>query len=87
MRLRTILVGIAMVAMAFIGATLAMQVLWPSAGGGRKPALSAVPPLPSVSRTSTIVAPTVIALSAIHEVLETATPRNLTGESAGVGVS
>jgi Domain of unknown function (DUF4403) len=79
MRIRTILVGIAILAMAFAGATLIMQVLWPSAGGGRQPALTAVPPLPPVSRTSTIIAPTAITLSAIREVLEESTPRNLTG--------
>ena len=39
MRLRTILIGVAMLAMAFVGATLAMQVLWPAAEGGRRPAL------------------------------------------------
>jgi hypothetical protein len=80
MRFRTILVGIAMLAMAFVGATLAMQVLWPVApSSGRAPALTEVPPLPPVSRTSTIVAPTAITLSAIGEMLEAAAPRNLTG--------
>ena len=80
MRLRTILIGVAILAMAFIGATLAMQVLWPAAESGRRPALAEVPPLPPVSRTSTIVAPTVITLGAIREMLEAQAPRDLTGK-------
>jgi hypothetical protein len=79
MRFRTILVGIALLAMAFVGATLAMQVLWPVAQSGRAPVLAEVPPLPPVSRTSTILAPTAITLGAIGEMLEAAAPRNLTG--------
>jgi len=84
MRLRTILIGIAILAMAFVGATLAMQVLWPATEGGRRPALAEVPPLPPVSRTSTIVAPTVIALGAIRELLEATAPRDLNGKRDNV---
>ena len=80
MRLRTILIGVAILAMAFIGATLAMQVLWPAGESSRRPALAEVPPLPPVSRTSTIVAPTVITLGAIRETLEAKAPRDLTGK-------
>jgi hypothetical protein len=79
MRLRTVLIGIAILAMTFIGATFAMQVLWPSAETGRRPALAEVPPLPPVSRSSTIVAPTAITLGAIREMLEAAAPRDLSG--------
>ncbi|MPZ39485.1 MAG: DUF4403 family protein [Rhizobiales bacterium] len=81
MRFRTILVGIAVLAMAFVGATLAMQVLWPAAESSRRVVLADVPPLPAVSRTSTIVAPTVVTLGAIREMLETTAPRDLTGTS------
>jgi hypothetical protein len=81
MRLRTVLIGVAVLAMAFIGATLAMQVFWPAAGGGgRRPALAEVPPLPVVSRTSTIVAPTAITLGALREMLEAQAPRDLSGK-------
>jgi Domain of unknown function (DUF4403) len=79
MRFRTVLIGVVVLAMAFVGATLAMQVLWPGAVNSRRPALAEVPPLPPVSRTSTIVAPTVITLGAIREMLETQAPRDLSG--------
>lgn len=78
MRVRTLLIGLAVLAAAFIGATLVMQVLWPAASV-RQPALAAVPPLPPVSRSSTIVAPTVITLGALREMLEAQAPRDLTG--------
>ncbi len=81
---RTILIGVAILAMAFIGATLAMQVLWPAAESSRRPALADVPPLPPVSRTSTIVAPTVITLGAIREMLEATAPRDLNGKRDNV---
>lgn len=84
MRLRTILIGVAILAVAFIGATFLMQVLWPASETGRRPALAKVMPLPPVSRTSTIVAPTVITLSALKELLETQAPRDLTGKRDNV---
>ncbi len=80
MRLRTILFGIAILAVTFIGATFAMQVLWPAAQDSRRPALADVPPLPPVSRTSTIVAPTAITLTAIRDMLEASAPRDLSGK-------
>ena len=84
MRLRTILIGVAILAMAFVGATLLMQLLWPAAESSRRPALAEVPPLPPVSRTSTIVAPTVITLGALREMLEAQAPRDLTGKRDNV---
>src|SRR5262249_13378597 len=84
MRLRTVLIGVAILVVAFIGATFLMQVLWPAAETGRRPALAEVPPLPPVSRTSTIVAPTVITLAALREMLETQAPRDLTGKRDNV---
>ena len=80
MRLRTILIGVAVLATAFVGATLAMQVLWPRRGQRARPALADVPPLPPVSRTSTIVAPTAITLGALREMLEAKAPRDLNGK-------
>jgi Domain of unknown function (DUF4403) len=80
MRVRTIVIGIAMIAMAFIGATLVMQVLWPGGESGRRPVLAEVPPLPPISRTSTIVAPTAITLGALREMLEGTAPRDLSGK-------
>jgi hypothetical protein len=80
MRIRTIVIGIAVMAIAFLGATLAMQVLSPVAENSRRPALAEVPPLPPISRTSTIMAPTVITLGAIREMLEAVAPRDLSGK-------
>jgi hypothetical protein len=79
MRLRTILIGAAIVLASFLGATVAMQMLSPSSSDQR-PALAEVPPLKQVSRTSTIVTPTAIALTAIRDMLENAAPRSLTGK-------
>ena len=80
MRLRTVLIGVAVLATAFIGATLAMQVLWPAGGSAPRPALADVPLLPDLSRTSTIVAPTAITLGALREMLEAQAPRDLNGK-------
>jgi hypothetical protein len=80
MRLRTILIGGAIVAVSFLGASLAMQLLSPGPGPDRPPALVEVPPLKQISRTSMIVTPTAIALTAIRDALEANAPRNLTGK-------
>jgi hypothetical protein len=80
MRLRTILIGVAVVAASFLGASVAMQVLSPGAGNVQPPALVEVPPLKQISRTSMIVTPTAIALTAIRDALDAAAPRNLTGK-------
>jgi Domain of unknown function (DUF4403) len=80
MRLRTILIGAAIVVASFLGATVAMQ-LWPAGSrSDQRPALVEVPPLKQVSRTSTIVTPTAIALTAIRDALDMAAPRNLSGK-------
>ena len=58
-----------------------MQLLWPgrpAAPGGRR--LPRCRRLPPVTRTSIIVAPTAIALSAIRDALEAQAPRDLTGK-------
>jgi Domain of unknown function (DUF4403) len=80
MRLRTILIGVAIVAASFLGASVAMQVLSPGPGSDQHPALIEVPPLKQVSRTSMIVTPTAIALTAIRDVLDASAPRDLTGK-------
>jgi hypothetical protein len=80
MRLRTILIAVAIVVASFLGASVAMQVLSSGAGDDRRPALAEVPPLKQVSRTSVIVTPAAIALTAIRDALEASAPRNLTGK-------
>ncbi len=80
MRLRNILIGVAVVGASFLGASFALQVLSPGPGAVQPPAVVEPPPLKQVSRTSTIVTPTAIALTAIRDVLEAAAPRNLSGK-------
>jgi len=80
MRLRTILIGAAIMVASFLGAIVAMQVLSPGPASDRRPALVEVPPLKQISRTSMIVTPTAIALSAIRDALDASAPRNLTGK-------
>jgi len=82
MRIRTIVLGALIVVVAFAGATLIMDMLWPSAPAMQqnRPALVTVPPLPPLTGTSTVLAPTAIALSAIREALDAQAPRNLSGQ-------
>ena len=79
MRLRTVLIGLAILLASFLGASLAMQLLSPSEGP-RRPVIADVPPLKDESRTSVIVTPAAITLSAIRDVLDASAPRNLSGK-------
>src|SRR5438309_1803577 len=79
MRVRTILLAIAALVVSFAGATLAMHLFSPSASTHR-PAVAEVPPLPPLTRTSTIVTPVAISLAAIRDSMERAAPRNLSGK-------
>ena len=87
MNFRIIILGIAIVVAAFIGATLLMNLLWPSSLQEGRPQLVAVPPLPPLAGTSTVLAPAAIAMSAIRDALEAEAPRNLSGASAKSGVA
>jgi hypothetical protein len=80
MRLRTILIGIAVAALAFVAATVAMQVFLPAPAPTRAPPLTEVPPLPPVSRTSVIVAPVTIPLTAIAAFMEANAPPEVAGK-------
>ncbi|MGH6768390.1 MAG: DUF4403 family protein [Xanthobacteraceae bacterium] len=80
MRLRIILAGVAVMAVAFVGATVAMQALMPSAASVPPPALAESPPLPPARGTSVIVAPVDITLAAIRDAIEAHAPRDLTGK-------
>ena len=61
------------------GALWASSGLW-STPKNTRPALVDVPPLAPVARSSVIVTPATIALSAIRDAMETAAPRNLVGK-------
>src|SRR5712691_6325195 len=73
-----IAVGVVIAVVSFGGAIAAMS--WLSPGTGRRPALVEVPPLAPVARTSVIVTPAAIALTAIRDAMERAAPRDLTGK-------
>ena len=79
MNIRTIILGLVIVVAAFAGATVLLNVFWPSSVQQGRPALVAVPPLPPLAGTSTVLAPAAIAMSAIHDALEAEAPRNLSG--------
>jgi hypothetical protein len=79
MNWRNIGIGAAVVVLAFLGASFAMQHLWPG-GQARKPALVSVPPLAPLTRSSTIVAPAVITLAAIRDAMEQQAPREMSGK-------
>ena len=80
MRLRTTIFGIIVVVVAFAGATMAMQFMWPAQVVTRPPALAQVPPLPPIIRTSTIVTPVQVTLTAIPEFMEAAAPPEMSGK-------
>jgi Domain of unknown function (DUF4403) len=80
MSTRTIVFGVGVVVAAFLGATLLMNLLWPSPLQEGRPQLTAVPPLKPLSGTSTVLTPAIVAMSVIRDVLEAQTPRNLSGK-------
>src|SRR5215469_16850326 len=79
MRIRTILLGLLAVVVAAAGAALITGVFSPRTESTR-PALAALPPLQPLAGTSTVLAPTAIALTAIRDALEAQAPRNLSGK-------
>ena len=80
MRLKTILIAVAVVAVSFFVSLKAMD--WLSPRGGTAPVLVELPPLPQVPRTSTIIAPVAIALSSIRDAADRGTPRDFAGKAA-----
>ena len=78
--IRNILGGTLVVVASFFVSLWAMNTFWPRSVAIRRPALVEPPPLPAVSRVSTVVAPVAIALSAIRDSMEQAAPHNLTGK-------
>jgi hypothetical protein len=82
MRLKTILIGVALVAVFFVAALKIMDYVAPRSTGPA-PTLVELPPLPpSPPRSSTIVAPIAVALTAIRDVAERGAPRNFAGTAA-----
>ena len=77
--MRKVLLGGLIVIVAFGAALFAMNWFAPSAPE-RRPALADSPPLKPATRTSVVVAPVAIALSAIRDALEAQAPRDLSGK-------
>src|SRR5216683_521914 len=78
--LKTILLGIAIVTIAFFVSLKAMDWLWPPGAVGA-PVLVELPPLPPASRSSSIIAPVAIALSAIRDAADRGAPRSFAGKA------
>jgi hypothetical protein len=80
MHLKTILIGIAVVAGSFLVSLKVMDWLAPR-GTVRPPALVELPPLPPAPRSSVVMAPVSIALTAIRDAADRGAPRNFNGKA------
>src|SRR2546423_5347162 len=78
--LKTILLAIAVIAVSFFVSLKAMDWLSP-AGRVAAPVLVQLPPLPPAPRSSSIVAPVAIALSAIRDAADRSAPRTFAGKA------
>jgi hypothetical protein len=77
---KMIAIAVGVLALSFVFALEAMEWLLPT-GTVPAPALKELPPLPPVTRSSYVVAPVAVALSAIRDVADRATPRNFAGKA------
>ncbi|WP_291867352.1 DUF4403 family protein [Bradyrhizobium sp.] len=77
---KTILIGIAVVAVSFFVSLTVMDWVAPR-GTVRAPVLVELPPLPPGPRASRIIAPVAIALSAIRDAADRGAPRVFTGKA------
>jgi hypothetical protein len=80
MGMRRIAAIAVLLAIAFLGALWILDWIWPRVPAGGPPALSEVPPLEAVTRSSTIVVPVAIADAAIRDALEAQAPHDLSGK-------
>ncbi|MDB5637109.1 MAG: hypothetical protein JWP51_2017, partial [Bradyrhizobium sp.] len=78
--LRTILLAIAVVVGSFFVSLKTMDWLSPRGTVGA-PVLVELPPLPPAPRSSSIIAPVAIALTAIRDAAERGAPRNFEGKA------
>src|SRR5882724_2472421 len=78
--LKTILLAIAVVAVSFFVSLKTMDWLSPR-GNVAAPVLVELPPLPPVSRSSSIIVPVAIALTAIRDAADRGAPRTFTGKA------
>src|SRR3954453_22713589 len=80
LRIKTILLGIAVIAVSFFVSLAAMNWLAPR-GEGPAPSLTEPPPLPAAARSSVLLMPVVIALSGIRDAADRASPRSFAGKA------
>src|SRR3981081_2591475 len=80
MRLKTVLLGVAVVAVSFLISLKPMDWLSPR-GMVRAPVLVELPPLPPAPRSSSIIVPVAIALTAIRDAADRGAPRNRAGKA------
>jgi Domain of unknown function (DUF4403) len=78
-RLQTILIALVVVGASFLASLKLMDFLSSSDVGA--PAVTELPPLPPVARSSFVMAPIVVALSAVRELADRAAPRNFAGKA------
>jgi hypothetical protein len=76
-----IAIGAGVVTLSFGIALTAMSWLSPTSSTLPAPALKELPPLPPVTRSSYVVAPVVVALSAIRDIADRSAPRNFAGKA------
>ena len=80
LRLKTILLASVVVAISFFASLKALDWLSPR-GPINAPALTALPPLPPASRSSVVLAPVAISLTAIRDAADRAAPHNFNGKA------
>ena len=80
MRLKTILLATAVIAVSFFVSLKAMDWLSPHSAG-TAPVLVALPPLSPVPRASSIIVPVAIELTAIRDAADRGAPRNFAGKA------
>src|SRR5438874_1378686 len=80
LNLKTVLIAVAVIAASFFISLKVMDWLSPR-GATSAPPVAQLPPLPPVAKSSIVVAPVSIALSAIREQAEKAAPRNFAGKA------
>jgi hypothetical protein len=80
LNLKTILIAVAVLAASFFVSLKAMDWLSPRATNSTPP-VAQLPPLPPASKSSIVVAPVAIAISAIRDQAEKAAPRNFAGKA------
>jgi hypothetical protein len=81
MRLKLILLAIAVVAASFFVSLKLMDVLSPRDGGLRPAAVADLPPLPPAPRSSVILAQVTIPITAVRDAADRGAPRNFAGKA------